>query len=95
MLRIDTQQETPTAITFAISGRLEADDLGALGALIADAHERGQRVVFDLGGVSLVSREVVAFLARGPGRGVELVRCPDYVREWLRCSGARSDRKVP
>ena len=92
MLRIDIQNASPTAITYAISGRIEADDLGAL---IADAHERGQRVAFDLGGVALVSREVVAFLARGPGRGVELLRCPDYVREWLRCSGARSDRKTP
>jgi len=93
MLRIDTQNDSPTAITYAISGRLEADDLGALGALIADAQQRGQRVVFDLGGVALVSREVVAFFARWPGRSVEIARCPDYVREWLRCSGARSDRK--
>lgn len=93
MLRIDTQSESPTEITYAISGRLAADDLPALTALIADAQERGQHVRFDLGDVALVSREVVAFFAKGPGRGAEIVRCPDYVREWLRCSGARSDRK--
>jgi hypothetical protein len=93
MLRIDTQSETDQAITYALSGRLADDDLPALAALIADAAERKLRVRFDLGGVALVSREVVAFFARGPGRGAEILHCPDYVREWLRCSGSRSDRK--
>jgi len=95
VLRIDIHDQDANAITYALSGRIEADDLGALGALIADAEERRRHVVFDLGGVTLVSREVVAYFARGPGRGVEIVHCPDYVREWLRCSGARSDRKTP
>jgi hypothetical protein len=93
MLRIDTQSETDEAITYTIAGRLADDDLPALAALLADAAERKRRVRLDLGDVGLVSREVVAFFARGPGRGVEIVRCPDYVREWLRCSGARADRK--
>lgn len=93
MLRIDTQSDTDEAVTYAVSGRLADDDLPALAALIADAAQRRRRVRFDLGDVALVSREVVSFFARGPGRAAEIVRAPDYVREWLRCSGPRSDRK--
>ena len=93
MLRIDTQSETPDAVIYAVAGRLEREDLPELVALIDAARAAGRRVTFDLAEVGLVSREVVEFFARGAGRHIDIVRCPDYVREWVRCSRASGDRK--
>ncbi|MEO8502530.1 MAG: hypothetical protein ABI609_01405 [Acidobacteriota bacterium] len=93
MLRIDIQNQTPDQITYSVAGRLVAEDLGSLTALIEDAAVGGRRVAFDLADVALVSREVVEYFAQGPGRDVEIVRCADYVRAWLRCSRPHGDER--
>jgi len=43
-----------------------------------------ERVVFDLGDVTLVDADVIRFLGRSEQAGIRLVRCPPYVREWIR-----------
>jgi hypothetical protein len=40
-------------------------------------------VVLDLTEVSLVDVEVVQFLLRCEARGIGLVACPAYIREWM------------
>ena len=47
---------------------------------------------FDLGEVTLVNVEVVRFLSECEDRGIVLVHCPPYVREWIlreRAEGAQ------
>jgi hypothetical protein len=53
-----------------------------------------ERTVLDLSQVTLVDLGVIRFLVSCEDRGVELVECPPYVREWIlreRAEGARSD----
>lgn len=40
-------------------------------------------IVLDLKDVSLVGRDVMAFLARCDADGVELENCTPYIREWM------------
>ena len=64
-----------------LSGRIDATRLGEIERVV-DA-ESGGGATIDLGDVALVDREAVAFLARCEHRGIRLVRCPGYVREWI------------
>jgi hypothetical protein len=41
-------------------------------------------VALDLGEVTLVDREAVKFLATLDARGVGLINCPGFIREWMR-----------
>jgi hypothetical protein len=50
------------------------------------------RILLDLGEVTLVDVEVVRFLGDCEDRGIVLVHCPPYVREWIlreRAEGAQ------
>jgi len=50
--------------------------------------------VFDLAETTLVDLAVVRFLAAYEGAGVELLRCPRYIREWIareRSQGTRGN----
>ncbi len=67
-------------VVFALSGRIETEHIAQLEALIG-AERRG--VVLDLKEVSLVSRDVVGFLACCEANGVRLNECPPYVRAWI------------
>ena len=40
-------------------------------------------VVIDMEEVTLVDLDVVQFLARCEARGVELLHCSPYIREWI------------
>jgi anti-anti-sigma regulatory factor len=65
---------------FAISGRIQAEQLQTLRAALATEHGE---IVFDLKEVKLVDRDGIAFLAGCESSGVELRNCPPYVREWI------------
>jgi hypothetical protein len=71
--------------TFALSGRIEEEDLSELQKLLG--MEKGANsaaaVVLDLADVRLVYREAVKFLATCEAGGIELRNCPSYVREWI------------
>jgi hypothetical protein len=50
------------------------------------------RILLDLAEVTLVDVEVVRFLSGCDDRGIVLVHCPPYVREWIlreRAEGAQ------
>jgi nicotinate-nucleotide pyrophosphorylase len=72
---------------FALSGRIEAENLKQLKSLLKA--ER-QPVMLDLREVSLVAREVVSFLARCQEDDIGLRNCPAYVREWI--AGERGEK---
>ena len=71
MLKIQGLEEPKYAV-FALGGRIEAENLEQLKALLKA--ER-QAVMLDLREVNLVAREVVSFLARCK-EDVELRNCP-------------------
>lgn len=67
---------------FALSGRIDAEDLEHLEKLLAGEPDAGT-VSLDLREVGLVDRNTVKFLAACEARGVALENCPAYIREWL------------
>lgn len=70
------------AVVFAVSGRLEAESLGELSALLA-RESAGRTIALDLKDLVLVDREAVDFLRACEGRGVILRNCPPYIRSWM------------
>ena len=65
---------------FKISGRIRSGDLEELRGQMG-GHAAG--IVLDLEEVTLVDIEVVRFLGMCEAKGVELVHCPPYIREWV------------
>ena len=43
----------------------------------------GRAIVLELGGVKLVDRDAVQFLASHEAAGTELRNCSAYIREWI------------
>ena len=78
-LRIDRSSDGPNT-TLRLTGRIKAEHLPDLEVQIQDC---GQQVVVDLEEVDLVDIEVVRFLGVCEKRGVKLVNCSPYIREWI------------
>ena len=66
---------------FRLVGHVKAEHVADLKTLIAD--ERAP-VQLDLSEVTLVDLDVVCFLKDYERRGVQLINCSPYVREWIR-----------
>ena len=84
MLKIQRRANGDVVLT--VSGRLVADNVSELSALLA-AESGGQAIVLDLKDVVLVDRDVIRFLRERNGNGLALRNCPQYIREWI----ARND----
>jgi hypothetical protein len=69
-------------VVFAISGRIEVEDIAELHRLFG-LEGINQHIALDLQDVTLVSRDVVKFLASCEADGIDLGNCPAYVREWI------------
>ena len=67
---------------FILSGRIEKSAIAELRRLF-ERQTDYQDVVLDLKDVSLVGRDVMAFLARCEADGVKLENCTPYIREWM------------
>jgi len=80
MLKV--QRSANADVVFTVSGRLEAEILGELSALLA-AEPAGRTLVLDLKDVVLVDRDAVRFLRSHEGNGIALRNCPPYIREWI------------
>ena len=74
-----------TVVVFLLSGRIEAEHLAELQALV-DAEEQ---VALDLKEVTLVDRDTIRFLARCEADGVEVRNCPAYIRQWIETENRR------
>jgi hypothetical protein len=80
MLKV--QRTANGKVVFAVSGRLEADSLSDLAALLAqEPLTRG--VILELKDLVLVDRAAIGFLRACVEKGIELRNCPQYVRIWL------------
>ena len=80
MLKIERKANGDVVLT--LSGRLRADNVSELEALLA-AEPPGRAVVLDLTDVVLVDRAAVRFLRACERDGTVLRHCPPYVREWI------------
>jgi hypothetical protein len=80
MLRI--QRRESGDVVFTVSGRLAADYVSELAALLA-AEPAGRTVVLDLKDVVLVDRVTVRFLRERERDGIALRNCPAYIRAWI------------
>jgi hypothetical protein len=80
MLKV--QRTANGKVVFAVSGRLEADSLGELAALLA-LETSTRTVILELKELVLVDRDAVGFLRTCAEKGIELRNCPHYVRIWL------------
>ncbi len=78
MLRIEKNSDGQTT-TIRLIGRMQSKHLAELRKQLEHPH-----FVLDLDEVTLVDVEVVRFLNVCEQQGVELLRCPRYVREWMR-----------
>lgn len=63
-----------------LSGRLRSEHLDELERQVDEAQSPR---ALDLEGVTLVDIEVVRFLNACEHKGVPLLRCPPYIREWM------------
>jgi anti-anti-sigma regulatory factor len=80
MLKI--QRSEKGQVVFALSGRMNEDDLAELETLINSENDR-RHLVLDLKDVTLVGGDAINFLARCEANGITLENCPAYVREWI------------
>ena len=79
MLRI--KKDSDGCVTrLEVSGRIQSDRIACIRSAMNDGCDRK---VLDLSEVTLVDLPVVRFLIRCEDEGIELVRCPPYVREWI------------
>ena len=90
MLRI--QRKANGKIIFALSGRIEAEDIDELRRLF-ELEDTSREIALDLRDVTLVDRDGVKFLAVCEADGIQLGNCPAYIREWIGRESGRGRRK--
>jgi hypothetical protein len=61
-------------------GRIELDLIASIRSAMSNC---GAHKILDLSEVTLVDLGVVRFLIRCEDEGIELVKCPPYVSEWM------------
>lgn len=66
--------------TVRVSGRIGAEYLAELNSQMEGM---GSGTVLDLEHVTLVDVEGVGFLSECEAKGIELVHCSPYIREWI------------
>jgi hypothetical protein len=91
MLRIERTRigtHDDAFVLFTVSGRLDAEHLRELQRVLDQ--DAGLRRQLDLADVSLVEREVIGYLRRCTGDGIQLVNCPIYIIEWIAAEGDQS-----
>jgi hypothetical protein len=73
-------------VVLRISGRIAGEDLEVLRAALTESGV----VAIELVEVELVDRAAVELLALNEANGLELRRCPAYIREWVTRERRRS-----
>jgi anti-anti-sigma regulatory factor len=84
MLKI--QRTANGDVVFTVSGRLAADNVSQLSALLA-AEQDGRTRVLDLKDLVLVDSDAVRFLRVCDRNSIVLRNCPPYIRAWMARDG--------
>lgn len=69
-------------VIFTLSGRMEREQVEQVQSLF-ESETEDHHIVLDLQDVDLVDRGAVRFLARCVADGIQLEKCPAYIREWI------------
>ena len=90
MLRIEKDSDG-CITTLRLSGHIQSDRIACI---LSAMNDGCTPEILDLGEVTLVDVAVVRFLISCENKGIELARCPPYVREWIvreRAEGAQPE----
>ena len=79
-LRIERDKDGETTLLRLI-GRIRQEHLEELSAQI---RANDKPIVIDLAGVTLVDADAVRFLGAIESRGIGVLHCAPYIREWIR-----------
>ena len=66
--------------TLRLMGRFQAEHIGELEKQL---RSNGPKFVLDLREVTVVDVDIVRFLSLCEARGARIVRCSQYIREWI------------
>ena len=75
--------------TIRLIGRMRAEHLEELNTQI---RESGSKIVLDLEEVNLVDVDVIRFLGICQGKGVCLLHCSPYIKDWIAKEQGREKR---
>ena len=67
--------------TIRLIGRIQSEQIEQLSAQITVA---GQGIVLDMNEVTLVDVDVIRFLRVCENKGIEIIHCSPYIKEWMR-----------
>jgi hypothetical protein len=81
MLKIHRSADGEEVI-FTLSGRMDDESTVELEDLIR-AETKGQRIVLDIGELTLAGRSDIVFLAGCEAGGIRLVKGARYIRDWI------------
>ena len=70
----------PRTVTFRLVGRFQAEHVEELKKQMRTEE---MQFVLDLKEVTLVDVDMVRFLGACEARGIKLVQCSQYIREWI------------
>jgi hypothetical protein len=90
MLKI--QRKANGRVFFALSGRIEAEDIDELRRLL-ELEGAGSHIALDLKDVTLVEDDAIKFLTDCEADSIKLENCPPYIREWIERESGRPKRK--
>jgi hypothetical protein len=85
-MKIETATDGPTVV-LRLVGRIESMDLEELEAEVG---RHRLPLVLDLDQVTLVNQRAVRFLSACEAKGIELVNCAPYIRDWMSGEGRRA-----
>ena len=92
MLRIE--KDSDGCVTrLKLSGRIQSSCIARIQSVMNDGCARK---ILDLGEITLVDLVAVRFLIDCEDEGIEFVKCPAYVREWMlreRAEGAQPENE--
>jgi hypothetical protein len=71
------------SLTLAISGKVSEEALPEIALLIDHGRRDHEKVILDLGEVTLLDPAAAQFFADQFQGGVRLVNCPVYIRRWI------------
>jgi ABC-type transporter Mla MlaB component len=71
------------SLTLAISGNVSQEALAEIALLIDRARRDHEKVILDLGEVTLLDPAAAQFFAEQFRGGVRLGNCPVYIRRWI------------
>ena len=62
-------------------------------ALLEELESSNSVIALDLEEVTLVDLDIVQQLARCEAKGIELLNCPPYIREWISRESSRDEEQ--